>query len=53
MIIVTHETDIARRTQKTIRIIDGMVQEILENEVRSKKPEGIKQVRTAIYEKVA
>lgn len=32
MIIVTHEHDIARRTRKTIRIIDGSIQEIVENE---------------------
>jgi putative ABC transport system ATP-binding protein len=31
MIIVTHEHDIAARTQKTIRITDGMITEIINN----------------------
>jgi putative ABC transport system ATP-binding protein len=31
MIIVTHEHDIAARTQKTIRITDGMITEIIKN----------------------
>lgn len=57
MIIVTHELDIARRTQKTIRIIDGTIREIVENE-----GEGTKDVRhvearhaspSETYEKVA
>jgi len=32
MLIVTHEHDIAARTQKTIRITDGMITEIVKNE---------------------
>ena len=48
MIIVTHELDIARRTQKTIRIIDGMIQEIVENEVQSTKYEDRTQVRSNV-----
>jgi putative ABC transport system ATP-binding protein len=31
MLIVTHEHDIAARTQKTIRITDGMITEIIKN----------------------
>jgi len=31
MLIVTHELDIAKRTQKTIRITDGMITEIVKN----------------------
>ncbi len=31
MIIVTHEHDIARRTEKTIRITDGIITEIIKN----------------------
>ncbi|MGA2822972.1 MAG: ABC transporter ATP-binding protein [Bacteroidales bacterium] len=31
MMIVTHEHDIAARTQKTIRITDGMITEIIQN----------------------
>ncbi len=31
MLIVTHEHDIAKRTQKTIRITDGMITEIIKN----------------------
>jgi putative ABC transport system ATP-binding protein len=31
VIIVTHEHDIAMRTQKTIRITDGNITEIIEN----------------------
>jgi len=31
MMIVTHEHDIAARTQKTIRITDGMITEIVQN----------------------
>ncbi|NQV01364.1 MAG: ABC transporter ATP-binding protein [Bacteroidia bacterium] len=50
MIIVTHELDIARRTQKTIRIIDGTIQEIVENDVRSQKSEVRSQVRSTNYE---
>lgn len=50
MIIVTHELDIARRTQKTIRIIDGSIKEIVENEVRSTKSEVRGQVRSTKYE---
>ncbi len=47
MIIVTHELDIARRTQKTIRIIDGTIQEIVENEVGGQRSEGRSQVGSA------
>ena len=49
MIIVTHELDIARHTQKTIRIIDGTIQEIVKNEAGSQKPEGRSQVRSTKY----
>jgi len=31
MLIVTHEHDIAKRTQKTIRITDGMITEVIKN----------------------
>ena len=31
MLIVTHEHDIALRTQKTIRITDGIITEIIKN----------------------
>jgi ABC-type lipoprotein export system ATPase subunit len=31
MLIVTHELDIAKRTQKTIRITDGMITETIMN----------------------
>jgi putative ABC transport system ATP-binding protein len=31
MMIVTHEHDIAARTQKIIRITDGMITEIIKN----------------------
>ncbi|TSA28137.1 MAG: ABC transporter ATP-binding protein [Bacteroidetes bacterium] len=50
MIIVTHEHDIARRTQKTIRIIDGSIQEIVENEAGSTKFEVRTQVQSTKYE---
>lgn len=49
MIIVTHELNIARRTQKTIRIIDGMIQEIIKNEAGSTKNEYRTQVGSTNY----
>lgn len=57
MIIVTHELDIARRTQKTIRIIDGTIREIVVNDGRGTKEEiHVKARHTSpseTYEKVA
>jgi len=53
MIIVTHEHDIAQRTQKTIRIIDGTVQEIVENENRNPESEISVATRNTQHEKVA
>ena len=53
MIIVTHEMDIARRTQKTIRIIDGVIQEILENDTGGQNPVSGAKLPAPRYEKVA
>ena len=39
MIIVTHEEDIALRTHKTVRIIDGTIQSIVDNRVQHMKRE--------------
>jgi len=50
MIIVTHERDIAMRTQKTIRIIDGAIKEIEKNKVESRKPEARSEIRSATYD---